>query len=200
MIGSVICLMFVLELGGTRYAWDSGILISLSIVFAVLLAGFVLAERKAEAPIISFSMFGNRLYAASVAAAFFYGTGFVTATVYVPIFIQGVFGGSATRSGMILMPMLIAGVLFSQLGSRLTTKTSYRNLMIGSALLFGAGMYLLSTLPSETSRWMTTFFMIVTGMGIGVSMSVLMQSAVHPFDLRRRGPRLRPLYSSARWG
>lgn len=187
LIGSVVCLMFALELGGGRYAWDSGVIIGLILLFVILLTGFVIAETKAEAPIISFRMFANRLYTASIAAAFFYGSGFVIATVYVPIFIQGVSGESATGSGIILMPMLIAGVLFSQIGGRLTMKISYRNLMIGSALLFGTGMYLLSLLSPASSRFMTTVFMIVTGMGIGVSMSVLMQSAVHPFDMRQRG-------------
>ncbi|WP_248924745.1 MDR family MFS transporter [Paenibacillus hamazuiensis] len=187
LVGSVVCLMFAMEMGGRLYAWNSGIVIGLFILFIILLSGFVIAERRAEAPIVSFRMFKTRLYAASVAAAFFYGTGFVTATVYVPIFIQGVFGGSATGSGMILMPMLVAGVLFSQIGARLTTKTSYRRLMLGSVLLFMAGMFLLSSLSPASSRSMTTAFMIVTGMGIGMSMSVLMQAAVHHFDMRQRG-------------
>ncbi|KIL39065.1 major facilitator transporter [Gordoniibacillus kamchatkensis] len=187
LIGSIVCLMFALELGGGEYAWNSGAMIGLFLLFAILFAGFVFAETKAEAPIVSFRMFGNRLYAASNAAAFFYGSGFVIATVYIPIFIQGVFGGSATNSGMILMPMLIAGVVFSQIGGRLTAKTSYRNIMIGSAVLFSAGMFSFSTLSPASSRFLTTMFMIVTGMGVGMSMSVLTQSAIHHFEMRQRG-------------
>jgi len=187
LIGSVVCLMFALELGGNRYDWNSGVIVSLFLLFGILFSGFVIAEKKAEAPIISFRMFANRLYTASIAAAFFYGSAFVIATVYVPIFIQGVFGGSATGSGTMLMPMLITGVLFSQIGGRLTSRFSYRSIMIGSALLLMAGMYLLSRLSPELSRPVVTLFMMVTGMGIGVSMSVLMQSAVHHFDMRQRG-------------
>jgi len=59
--------------------------------------------------------------------------------------------------------------------------------MIGSALLLMAGMYLLSRLSPDLTRPVVTLFMMVTGMGIGVSMSVLMQSAVHHFDMRQRG-------------
>ena len=187
LIGSIVCLMFALELGGSKYDWESGVIVSLFLLFCILFSGFVIAEKKADAPIISFRMFRNRLYTASIAAAFFYGAGFVVAMVYVPIFIQGVFGGTATSSGTILMPMLITSVLFSQIGGRLTSRISYRSLMIGSALLYMAGMCLLSRLSPELWRSMVTAFMIVTGMGIGVSMSVLTQSAVHHFDMRQRG-------------
>ncbi|MFC5405319.1 MDR family MFS transporter [Cohnella soli] len=187
LIGAIVSLMFALELGGTRYAWDSGIILGLFLLLAVLLTIFITAEIRAEAPIVSFRMFRNRLFAASVGTSFFYGIGFVVATVYVPFFVQGVFGGSATGSGMILMPMLLAGVLFSQIGGRLTTRTSFRNLMIGSVLLFIVGIYLLSGLSPSSTRLMTTVCMVVAGMGIGVSMSVLMQAAVHPFEMRQRG-------------
>jgi EmrB/QacA subfamily drug resistance transporter len=187
LVGTIVSLMFALELGGAAYAWSSTPIIGLLAAFVVLLAAFVLAETRAEAPIVSFGMFRSRLFAASVAAAFLYGSGFVVATVYVPLFIQGVFGGSATNAGIILMPMLVSGVLFSQIGGRLTNKTSYRRLMIGSALLFAIGVFALSTLSPASSRLLTSVYMVVTGAGIGVSMSVLTQSATHPFDIRQRG-------------
>nr|WP_202887677.1 MDR family MFS transporter [Cohnella zeiphila] len=187
LIGAVVSLLFALELGGGTYAWNSVFILGLFVLFAVLLAAFLLAEKRAEAPIVSFRMFRDRLFAASNAAALFYGAGFVIATVYIPLFVQGVFGGSATRSGVILMPMLVSGVLFSQLGGRLTARMSYRSLMLGSALLYCGGICALGTLGPDTPRLTVTAYMIVTGMGVGLSMSVLAQSAIHSFDMRRRG-------------
>ena len=67
-----------------------------------MLVLFVLAERRAEEPIISFRLFKNKLYTSSVLCGLFSGGSFIVASVYIPIFIQGVLGGSATNSGLVL--------------------------------------------------------------------------------------------------
>lgn len=187
LVGSIICLMFALELGGNEYAWDSATILGLFAGFAVLLIAFLLIERAASEPIISFAMFRKRLFATSSLIGLFYGSAFIVATVYIPIYVQGVYGGSATNSGLILMPMMIGTVIGSQTGGLLTTKTSFRNIMILSAVCFVAGVYSLSTLSPETSRLLLNAFMALTGFGVGFSFSVLSMSSIHHFEMRQRG-------------
>ncbi|BDG39034.1 hypothetical protein PcaKH16_11730 [Parageobacillus caldoxylosilyticus] len=61
---------------------------------------FLYVETKAQESIVSYHMFRKRLYAASNLIGFFSGATFIVATVYIPIFIQGVTGGSATNSSL----------------------------------------------------------------------------------------------------
>jgi len=187
LVGAVVCLMFSLELGGQEYAWNSPTILSLFAGAAVLLAVFLFVEAKAEEPIISYAMFRRRLFAASTLTGLFYGAGFITFAMYIPIFVQGVNGGSATHSGLILLPMTLGSVLAAQIGGFLAAKTSYRNVMIASALIFILGTFLLSTLTPETSRWLLTVYMIVAGIGVGFSFSVLGMAGMHGFDARQRG-------------
>lgn len=187
LVGSVICLMFALELGGNQYAWNSPQILGLFAGFAVLLIAFLLIERVAKEPVISFAMFSKRLFATSSITGLFYGSAFIVATVYIPIYVQGVFGGSATNSGLILMPMMIGTVIGSQTGGLLTTKTSFRNIMLLSAVCFVAGIFSLSTLSPDTSRLLLNAFMALTGFGVGFSFSVLSMSSIHHFDMRQRG-------------
>uniref|UniRef100_UPI0006D53EC1 MDR family MFS transporter n=1 Tax=Paenibacillus dakarensis TaxID=1527293 RepID=UPI0006D53EC1 len=187
LVGAIICLMFGLELGGKTYPWDSPQILGLFAGFVVLLIVFLLAETKASEPIISFKMFQKRLFASSNIIALCYGAGFIVATVYIPIFVSGVYGGTATNSGLILMPMMIGNVFGSQIGGILTTKTSFRNIMIFSSLSFIAGIFCLSTLSPETSRTLLTVFMVLTGFGVGFSFSVLSMASIHNFDARQRG-------------
>ncbi|WP_310550538.1 MDR family MFS transporter [Paenibacillus glufosinatiresistens] len=192
LVGAVICLMFGLELGGQtvghhEYAWSSPEILSLFAGFAILLIAFLLIERKAAEPVISFDMFRNRLFATSAIAALFYGATFIVATVYIPIFVQGVFGGSATNSGLILMPMMIGSVIGSQTGGILTSRTSFRNIMLISAVCFVAGVATLTQLDPDISRLLVNVFMALLGFGVGFSFSVLNMSAVHHFDIRQRG-------------
>ncbi|WP_438493361.1 MDR family MFS transporter [Paenibacillus sp. IHBB 3054] len=187
LVGSVICLMFALELGGNEYAWDSPVILGLFAGFAVLLIAFLFIERTAAEPIISFAMFRKKLFATSSIIGLFYGSAFIVATVYIPIYVQGVYGGSATNSGLILMPMMIGTVIGSQTGGLLTTKTSFRNIMMLSAVFFVAGVFSLSTLSPDTSRLLLNVFMALTGFGVGFSFSVLSMSSIHHFEMRQRG-------------
>lgn len=187
LVGSVVCLMFALELGGETYPWGSTIILGLFTSFAVLFIAFLFIETRAEEPIISFGMFRNRLYATSSVLALLYGSVFIVATVFIPIYVQGVFGGSATNSGLILMPMMIGSVVGSMLGGFLSTRLSYRTIMMISVFCFVSGIFALSTLSNDTSRMLLTMYSILTGFGVGHSFSVLSMAAVHHFDMRQRG-------------
>jgi EmrB/QacA subfamily drug resistance transporter len=187
LVPAVVCLMFALELGGNKYDWNSGVIVGLFTAFALLSILFLFVETKAAEPIISYRMFKQRLFGASTLVAMFYGAAFIVATVYIPIFIQGVFGGTATNSGLVLLPMMLGSVIASQVGGFLATKTSYRNVMLLSAVIFLLGFYLLTTLTPDTSRSIVTIYMIIVGFGTGFSFSVLGMSAIHGMDLRQRG-------------
>ncbi|EEL49569.1 MULTISPECIES: MDR family MFS transporter [Bacillus cereus group] len=187
LVISIVCLMFALELGGKEYAWNSNMILGLFTTFAIMLLIFFFVERRAIEPIISFHLFKKRLFAASQGVAFFYGAAFIICTVYIPIFIQGVLGGSASNAGLILTPMMVGSVIGSQTGGQLASRTSYRNIMIVSGIFFVLGIYLLSTLTMDTPRTLVTLFMILAGLGVGFSFSVLSMSSIHNLDMRDRG-------------
>lgn len=187
LVSSVLCLMFALELGGKEYAWDSLVIISLFGGFTVFLALFLWTETKAEDPVIPFHLFKKRLFATAQGIGFLYGATFILGTIFIPIFVQGVYGGTATNSGLILTPMMLGSVVGSQMGGRFAVKTSYRNLMIISGLFFLTGIYLLSTLSADTARSIVTIYMIITGIGVGFSFPLLSMSSIHGLDMRQRG-------------
>ncbi|BBH18949.1 MFS transporter [Paenibacillus baekrokdamisoli] len=187
LVAAIVCLMFALELGGKQYAWDSAMIIGLFAGFAVLLLAFIIAENRAEEPIISFSMFRKRLYATSNAMAMFSGAAFITASIYIPFFIQGVLGGSATNSGLVLLPMMLGSVVTAAGGGGMLTKFTYRSIMIPTLALLVVGIALLTTLGPDSSHFIVTIFMILVGLGIGASFSVLSNAAIHGFSTRQRG-------------
>ncbi|NHN30497.1 MDR family MFS transporter [Paenibacillus agricola] len=187
LVGAVICLMFALELGGKEYAWDSTFIIGLFAGFVVLVLAFIRIERRVAEPIISFAMFTKQLFGSSTLVAMFGGAAFITASVYIPIFIQGVLGGTATNSGLVLLPMMVGSVVTATLGGFLMNKISFRSIMIPSTLLLVVGSILLSTLNAESTRFIVTFYMVIVGLGIGASFSVLSNAAIHLFAPRQRG-------------
>ncbi|MCZ8522905.1 MULTISPECIES: MDR family MFS transporter [Paenibacillus] len=187
LIGAIVCLMFALELGGKQFAWTSAPIVGMLAGFAVLTAAFLFVESRAKEPIISFSMFRSRLYAASNLIGMLSGAAFITASVYIPIYIQGVLGGSATNSGLVLLPMMLASVVTATGGGFLMNKLPYRSILLPTLAILVAGLALLTTLSPGTSRLVVTLYMILVGLGIGASFSVLGNSAIHPFPARQRG-------------
>ncbi|MFJ7978214.1 MDR family MFS transporter [Peribacillus sp. NPDC096379] len=187
LVIAVISLMFALELGGGKYSWDSIQIIGLFTSFAVFLLLFFFFEKRAQEPIISFWMFKNRLFATSQILAILYGASFIILTVYIPIFVQAVYGGSATNAGLILMPMMLGSVVGSACGGIFQTKASFRNLMIISITAYFIGMFLLGTLTPETSRGLLTLYMTIVGIGVGFSFSLLPTASIHGLEPRFRG-------------
>ena len=187
LVIAVISLMFALELGGKEFKWDSIQIIGLFASFIVFFVGFLLVERKVKDPIISFWMFKRKEFAISQIITFFYGATFVILTVFIPIFVQAVYGGTATNAGLILTPMMLGSVVGSAIGGIFQTKISYRNLMLLSIISFGIGMYLLGTMDPQTSRVLLTIYMIITGFGVGFSFSLLPTVSIHNMEPRFRG-------------
>jgi len=187
LVGAIVCLMFALELGGKTFAWNSPQILSLFAGFTSLAAALVFVEKKAAEPIISFRMFRNRLYTTSNLVAMLSGAAFMTASIYIPIFIQGVLGGSASKAGLVLLPMMVGSVVTATVGGFLMTKLPYRTILMSTLVLMLAGLVLLSELTIESSRLLITAYMILVGLGIGASFSVLSSSALHSFPASQRG-------------
>lgn len=66
-------------------------------------------------------------------------------------------------------------------------KTSYRNLLIPTFILLVIGTGLVATLTPEASRLLVTLYMILIGLGIGASFSVLSTAAIHGLTAQQRG-------------
>lgn len=115
----VVSLLLGLTFGGDRYPWGSWQIISL---FALAAAGFVLfalAEKRAAEPIIPLWLFRNRAFTLLNGIGFFMSIGMFGAIMFVPFFMQGIIGVSATQSGTIMTPMMITMIISSVIGGRL---------------------------------------------------------------------------------
>ena len=187
LVAAVVSFMFALELGGNKYDWNSVPIITLFSIFAAMFIAFLFIETKAKDPIISFSLFKKPLFASSQILAFLYGATFIPLTVYIPIFVQAVFGGSTTNAGLILTPMMLGSVVGSAISGMMQTKTSFRNLMYVSVISFAVGLFLLSMMTPDTSRSLVTIFMVLSGVGVGFSFSLLPTSSIHNLEPTQRG-------------
>jgi MFS family permease len=115
---------------------------------------------------------------------FFAGFGFLTAIVFLPRWFQGVAGASATESGYNLLPLLIGLILSATLSGQIVARIGrYKWLMVGSLVLLGLALFLMTNLRTETDRPVLWLWMALAGLGIGPSFAVftlIVQNAVSP--------------------
>ncbi|RKH54086.1 MDR family MFS transporter [Corallococcus llansteffanensis] len=136
LCGGVVALLFGVQgTGRTLFALP---------VAGVLLTAFVFVELRAPEPIIPMSLFKIPTIAiCSLAGALFSAAQF-GATTYVPLYVQGVLGGSATMAGGMITPMIVGWPLASVIGGRLMLRIGFRPLIVGGLGLATVGTALMA--------------------------------------------------------
>ncbi|WP_028559553.1 MDR family MFS transporter [Paenibacillus pinihumi] len=187
LTATILSLMFALELGGKTYAWDSVQILGLFAAFVVLLIVFLIVEGKVANPIIPLHLFKNKVFTASQVCSFLYGAILISGATYIPIFVQGVYGGSASSAGQTLTPMMLGVVASSAIGGRFVTKFVFRNIMLVSAAILIISLFMLGTIDADTHRWIVTLYMIFVGLGIGVSFVIFNIATLHGISPQYKG-------------
>ncbi|SEB78818.1 MDR family MFS transporter [Paenibacillus sp. GP183] len=188
LTGAVVTLLLALVLGGggandpgTHFPWGSFQIIGLFAASVVLIVLFIFIESRAKEPIIPLYLFKNRAITVSSIVGFFMGIGMFGAITYIPLFVQGVIGSSATQAGYILTPLMLSLIASSIIGGRIISKVSYRVIIVVSMLIMTIGFLLMSQMTLNTPNSTVVIYMIITGLGMGALMPVLtiaVQSAV----------------------
>jgi len=157
----------------TDYGWGSARVESLLVVAAVMLVAFLYAETKAIEPMIPLSLFRDPVINLSSLAVFLLGMGMFTLIIYLPLFMQGVMGVSATKSGNLLTPLLIASVFGSittgQLNLRLRT---YKPQAVVGSILIAIGTILFARMDANVQYFVVVRNMVISGVGMGLLMPV----------------------------
>src|SRR5689334_13357946 len=177
LAGGVGALLLGLVWGGRQYSWTSGHVTLALVSAAVLLVAFAFVERRAREPILPFKILRNPIVAGSVACMALVGMAMFGTISYVPLFVQGVIGTSATSSGVVLTPLMLGAVTTSLLTGQLVSRTGrYRwNAILGPVVLT-AGMLLLWRMDTSTTNGEAARNMVVAGIGIGSMMQVFVLS------------------------
>jgi EmrB/QacA subfamily drug resistance transporter len=177
--GATICLVLGLNWGGKRepygYAWNSPQVIGILVAAAILLLVFVFIERYIAAePILPLDLFKNRIFTVGSLLALMVGMALFALVLYLPLYIQGVLGYSATNSGVVITPLTLAlAIGAAAIGQVIARVGRYQWVSILGACVLILGVFLLTRMTATTSLWEVSRNMIVVGAGLGMIQPVL---------------------------
>jgi MFS family permease len=171
---ATICLLLGLNWGSdSTYAWSSPQIVSVLIAAGILYILFFIVERFAAEPLLPLHLFRIQVFAADSGVALLLGMVLLPLVIYLPLYLQGVLGESATNSGEVITPMTISLTIGSALAGFLISKVGrYQGVTIFGVVLLSFGVFLMSRMDASTTLLQASGCMVVAGVGLGTFFAV----------------------------
>ena len=188
LVIGLIPMLLAFTWGGKDYAWNSAVIICMFAFSLVMLTAFVFIERKAADPIIPMSLFQNSIFNLSAIEIFLISGIMMGAIAFLPLFIQGVIGSSASKSGAILTPFMISMIVGSILGGIIVSKIhKFKVQILIGLVIMGMSVVLLSSMGLTTVNSTVILYMIIMGFGTGIVFPIFNTVAQNAFPENKLG-------------
>ena len=167
LTASIALLLLALLEGTELWGWNDVRTLSMIFCAGAGLVLFLWQERRAPEPMLPLELFQNRVIAVASAGGFLMGTVLFCAAAFVPMFTQGVLGGTAIDAGMTLAPMSIGWPIASTTSGWFLAKRGYRPFILLGAVLGTLGCFLLAAADPASGRGPVMLAMFLLGLGMG---------------------------------
>jgi MFS family permease len=163
--GATMLLLAVLSAPTHSAAWV-GVTLILAVALLVLLVRW---EWRAVEPVLPIDLMAEPHIAAAILGSFLVGGLLLGIDTYVPLFIQGVRGGTATAAGRVITPLFVCWSVSVAVAAKVVVRLGFRRTAVIGSLLLSSGVLslVLGTLWPEASG---PFFLagnVVVGLGMG---------------------------------
>ena len=173
---------------GRSWGWLSGRSITAYLIGALGLAGFLWAEQRiGDDALLPMRLFRRKTFSIGSVLNLIIGMGMFGGLAALPLYLQIVKGHTPTEAGLLMLPLtagLMSGSIIS--GQFISRTGRYKVFPILGALLFTIGMFLLSTISTDTSLGLVSAYAVLFGLGLGFNMQTLVlaiQNSVPPQDM-----------------
>lgn len=157
---------------GPEMGWGSPLVLAGLIGGLVLLGVFLMVERRAENPLLPFSLFRSRDRVATFIAIALVGMVMFSLAPFVALFVQDVLGYTPLRAGLAFVPFAFGLGAAAFVASKLAVRVPPRWLVATGTLLTFAGLLYGSTLDTSTT-YIAHLLGLVIGVGFGVGLAVV---------------------------
>jgi MFS family permease len=174
LVPGIVCLILALQWGGTTYAWGSGRVIVLLVIFAILFAIFIgIQAWKKDDALVPVRIAMHRSIAAGALFTFSTAGSMVVIIYYLSIWFQAIKGVTALESGIRLIPTILALSISSTVSGFITSKIGYYvPAMIFTSVASSIATGLMTTFTPETNHASWIGFQVLYGLGLGSARQV----------------------------
>ena len=179
---------------GSREGWLAPATLQILGGAMVFLAIFGLVERRTASPILSLDLLARPVIAISCMVGIMSGAVLIGLAAYVPVLVQGSWGGTPIEAGLIVAPLSIGWPIASSQSGKLLRNYSYKTLTLAGMGGIVLGMLLFLPVfaqPFSESVPLRTLVVVVStfvaGLGFGLSFSSILITVQNSVPWRERG-------------
>lgn len=161
------------------WGWQDRATISAIGAGIFLCALFAIRCHRATNPILDLKLFRLRFVVAANVAGVLFSMGFIGMWLLNTFWLQAVWGYSVAMSGLATMPGPASAAFVAPFAGRYADRFGHSRVLFAGALLLSFGTFGLATTIPDTPAYVTHYlpWMIITGVGVGLSISTLSSSA-----------------------
>ncbi|CAH1670171.1 MDR family MFS transporter [Chelatococcus asaccharovorans] len=187
LLAATVSLMLLLNWGGITYPWLSREIIGLGVLSVVFWIAFVVRLHAAPEPFLPLSLLKNQVVrTGNISTAFSMGS-FIGLSIYLPVYLQTVYGFSAGATGVVLIPLMAGTVCGAFISGALMPKVRhYKRLPIVGLSFSTLGLIVLALHPEPMPLIALEAIFIVVSVSLGTSLPVTtisIQNAVPLYQL-----------------
>jgi EmrB/QacA subfamily drug resistance transporter len=169
---SVVLLASITGRVGQMPEWAVPALVILAVAAT---AGWLQTARRAADPILPLRLFRDRSFAIATAVSFLIGFALFGTVSYLPSYLQIATGASSTRAGLVITCLMTGVIITLIISGQLISRTGrYRIFPIMGTALAAGGLALLGTAGPATPTPVLIAFLLLIGLGVGLTMQVMM--------------------------
>jgi len=131
--------------------WSDGHTISFLVAAVILLAIFIVIERKVKNPLLPLRVVAERNRGGSYLGSLVVGAGLFSMFLFLGLYLQVILGYSPLKSGFAFLPFTAGIIVFAGIASQLLPKFGPKPLMVPGLLAAAVGLVLLTRITPETS-------------------------------------------------
>jgi EmrB/QacA subfamily drug resistance transporter len=172
--GGVSLLLLWVSFAGKNFAWLSVSTLVYLLSALVVLGLALLVESRASSPIVPLRLFRSRTVTLAVLGSVAVGTGMFGASVFLGQYFQLARGFSPTKAGLLTLPLVAGLTLASTISGLLISRYGrWKGFLVGGSVALVAGLGLLATIDHETNLVLMSGYMLLVGVGLGLTMQNL---------------------------
>lgn len=157
---------------GPEMGWTSAPVLGALIGGVALFVIFLMVERRAENPLLPFSLFKNKNRVFTFVSLALMGAVMFSLAPFVALFVQDILGYSPLHAGLAFVPFAFGLGAAAFVASKLVVRVQARWLIVTGAVMTFLGLLYGSTLDQSTT-YMGNLFVLVVGIGFGVGLAVV---------------------------
>ena len=180
------CLQIVLDKGQQEDWFSSGFIVWLTIISALSLLSFVIAEIYAKNPIVNLKAFRNVSFSTGNVVMFIGFFNLFASIVLLPIYLQTLMGYTSFLAGFVLGPGGIATLISLPIAGFLVNKINPKVLLSFCIIVNAYATYLMSNFSLSADFYTVIWPRIVLGIGMGfffIPLTTMTMSGIKKEDM-----------------